>query len=84
MAFRADMDNDYELLDPRVIVAARARNMSVLQAKEAAAAINLSLQMLDIEEAPKGQIALQFFLRVPLISPKEEVGLSTYMQNVLS
>jgi hypothetical protein len=66
------MDKDYELLDSRVIVAARAINMSISQAKEAAAAINLSiLQMLDIEEAPKGQISLQYVLRGPLISPEE-------------
>jgi hypothetical protein len=57
-------------------------NMSVSQAKEAAAAMNLSLlQMLGIEEAPKGEIALQYVLRGPLIRPEEEAGLSTHMRN---
>jgi hypothetical protein len=79
------MGKDYELLDPRIIDDARALNMSVSQAKEVAAAMSLSLlQMLGIEEVPKGEIALQYVLRGPLISPEEEVGLSTHMRNLLS
>jgi hypothetical protein len=84
-AFRANMDKDYKLLDPRIIDAARALNMSISQAKEATAAMSLSLlQILGIEEAPKGKIALQYVLRGPLISPEEEAGLSTHMRNLVS
>jgi hypothetical protein len=39
--------------------------------------------MLGIEEAPVGQIVPQYVLGGPLISPEEEDGLSTNMQNLL-
>jgi hypothetical protein len=84
MSFRAKMDKDHELLDPRVIAAARALGMTVMQAKETAAEMNLSLlAMLGIEEAPMGQILQKYVLGGPLISPEEEDGLSTHMQNLL-
>jgi hypothetical protein len=51
------MDKDRELLDPRVIAAAGALGMTVMQDGETKAEMNLSLlAMLGIEEAPKGQI----------------------------
>jgi hypothetical protein len=40
------MDKDRELLDPRVIVVAGELGMTVMQAKETAAEMNLSLQAL--------------------------------------
>jgi hypothetical protein len=51
------MYKDRELLDPRVIAAAGALGMNIMQAKETEAEMNLSLlAMLGIEEAPVGQI----------------------------
>jgi hypothetical protein len=84
-AFRADMDKYYELLDPRIIHAARELSMSVSQAKEQADTICISLaQILGIEEAPKGEISRQYVIRGPLVSPEEEASLSTHMRNMLS
>jgi hypothetical protein len=83
-SFRAKMDKDRELLDPRVIAAAGALGMTVMQAKEIAAKMNLSLlAMLGIEEAPMVQIVQKYVLGGPLISPEEEDGLSTHMRNLL-
>jgi hypothetical protein len=83
-AFRADMDKDYELLDPRIIHAARELNISVSKAKEQADAIGISLsQMLDIKEAPKGEIVWQYVIRGPLVSHEEEASLSTHIRNML-
>jgi hypothetical protein len=57
------MDKDCELLDPKVIAAAGALGMTIMQAKEAAAEMNLSLlAMLGIEKAPKGQIVQKYVL----------------------
>jgi hypothetical protein len=59
--------------------------MYVMQAKETAAGMNISLrQMFGIEEVPTGQISLQYVLRGPLISPEAEAGLSTNMRNLLN
>jgi hypothetical protein len=56
-----------------------------MQAKETTSEMNLSLlAMLGIEEAPKDQIVQKYVLGGPLISPEEEDGLSTHMQNLLS
>jgi hypothetical protein len=78
------MDKDRELLDPRVIAAARALGMTVMQAKETAAEMNLSLlAMLGIEEALMGQIVQKYVLGGPLISLEEEDDLSTHMRNLL-
>jgi hypothetical protein len=83
-SFRAEMDKDHELLDPRVIAAAGALGMTIIQAKETAAEMNLSLlAMLGIEEAPMGQIVQKYVLGGPLISPEEKDGLSTHTRNLL-
>jgi hypothetical protein len=51
--------------------------MSVTQAKETAAKMNISLrQMFGIEEVPTGQVSLQYVLQGPLISPEAKAGLS--------
>jgi hypothetical protein len=84
-AFKANMDKDYDLLDPIIIQSAKRLNMSVTQAKEIAAGMGLSLrQMFGIEEVPRGQISLQYVLRGPLISPEAEAGLSRHMRNLLN
>jgi hypothetical protein len=59
--------------------------MCVSEAKQRADGMGLSLcQMFDMEEVPRGEIALQYVLRGPLIIPEEEARLSTQMQNLLS
>jgi hypothetical protein len=84
-AFQTDMDEDRDLLDPLIIQSAKRLNMSVTQAKETAAGMNISLrQMFGIEEVPTGQISLQYVLRGPLISSVAEAGLSTNMRNLLN
>jgi hypothetical protein len=83
--FQTDMDKDRDLLDPIIIQSAKMLNMSVTQAKETAAGMNISLrQIFGLEEVPTGQISLQYFLRGPLISPEAESDLSTNMRNLLS
>jgi hypothetical protein len=72
------MDQDRELLDPRVIAAAAALGMTVMKAKETAARMNISL-LLGLEEALVGQIVEKYVQRGPLINPKEEGDLSTNM-----
>jgi hypothetical protein len=63
MSFKAKMDKDRELLDPRVIAAAGALGITVMQATETVAKMNLSLlAMLGIEEAPTGQIVQKYVL----------------------
>jgi hypothetical protein len=79
------MDMDNELLDPIIIQAAKGLNMSVMQAKDTAVGMGLSLrQMFGIEEVPRGEISLQYVLWGPLISLVEEDDLSTHMQNLLN
>jgi hypothetical protein len=48
---------DRELLDPRVVGAAKLIGETVMEAKETVAALNISLlAMLGLEEAPVGEI----------------------------
>jgi hypothetical protein len=84
-AFHTDMDEDRDLLDPLIIQSAKRLNMSITQAKETAARMNIYLcQMFGIEEVPTAQVSLQYVLRGPLISPEAEAGVSTNMQNLLN
>jgi hypothetical protein len=63
MAFRADLDMDCELLDPRVIGAAGALGMTVMKAKETATELNISLlALLGLEEEPVGQIVEKYVM----------------------
>jgi hypothetical protein len=54
-AFKADIDKDYDLLDPIIIQSAKRLNMSVTQAKETAARVLSLCQMFGIEEVPRGR-----------------------------
>lgn len=81
--FRADMDKDFELLDPRAINAAREQGITVAQAKENATAMGMSLgQLLGYEEAPKCEIARKYVKGKPLVSREEEARLSVHMRNL--
>jgi hypothetical protein len=83
-AFRADLDMDRDLLDPRVIGAARALGITVMQAKETAAGLNMPLlALLGLEEALVREIVERYVMGGPLIKPEEEGGLSTNMGNRL-
>jgi hypothetical protein len=54
---------DRELMDPRVIGAVGALGMTVMKAKETAAALNISLlALLGLEEAPVGQIVQKYVM----------------------
>jgi hypothetical protein len=71
---------DLELLDPRVIGAARALGITVMQAKETADGLNMPLlALLGLEEASVGEIVQRYVMRGPLIKPEEEGDLSTNM-----
>jgi hypothetical protein len=74
------MDKDHELLDPRVIAAAAALDMTVMKAKETAAGMGIPLlALLGLEEASVGQLVERYVLGEPLINPEEEGSLSTNM-----
>jgi hypothetical protein len=75
---------DRVLLDPRVVEATKLLGVTVTEAKESAAALNISLMaMLGLEEVPVGEIVERFVMGGPLIKPEEERGLSTNKQNLL-
>jgi hypothetical protein len=63
MAFRADFDMDRELLDPRVVGAAKLLGITVMQAKETAARLNMPLlALLGLEEVPLGEIVERYVM----------------------
>ena len=81
--FRADMDKDFQLLDPRAINAARELGMTVAQAKENADVMGMSLgQMFGYEEVPMCEMARKYVKGQPLVSREEETQLSTNMRNL--
>jgi hypothetical protein len=83
-SFRADLEEDRLLLDPRVVAAAQLLGLTVREAKENADLLNVPLLvMLGLEEAPVGEVVEQYVLGGPLIKPEEERGLSTHMRNLL-
>jgi hypothetical protein len=50
-------------LDPRVVEAAKLLGVTVTEAKESAAALNISLMaMLGLEEAPVGEIVERYVM----------------------
>jgi hypothetical protein len=54
---------DRELLDPRVVEAAKLLGVTVMEAKESAATLNISLvAMLGLEEAPMGEIVERYVM----------------------
>jgi hypothetical protein len=62
-AFGADINMDHELLDPRVVEAAKLLGVTVTEAKESAAALNISLMaMLGLEEALVGKIVERYVM----------------------
>jgi hypothetical protein len=76
---------DRELLDPGVIGAARALGITVMQAKETMAGLNMPLlALLGLEEAPVGERVEKYVMGGPLIKPEKEGDLSTNMRNLLS
>jgi hypothetical protein len=81
--FRADMDKDMQLLDPRAIAAARELGITVAQAKENATATGMSLgEYLGYEEEPMGEIARNYVKGQSLVSHEEYTRLSTHMRNL--
>jgi hypothetical protein len=54
---------DRVLLDPRVVEAAKLLGLIVTEAKESATALNISLlALLDLEEAPVGEIVERYVM----------------------
>jgi hypothetical protein len=54
---------DRELLDPRVVEAAKLMGVTVMEAKESAATLNISLlAMLGLEETPVGEIVERYVM----------------------
>ena len=81
--FRAAMDKDLELLDPRAIAAAKELGVTVSQAKEQATALGMSLgQLLGYEYAPMLEMARKYVQGEPMVSNEEMTGLSTHMRNL--
>ena len=78
--FRADVNEDFELLDPRVVNAARVQGITVSEAKTNAIAMGMTLgQLLGLEEPPMGEIARNYVKGQPMVSPEEEAQLSVHM-----
>ena len=82
-AFRAEMDKDWELLDPRFVNAAREQGVTVQEAKESATSVGISLaQMLGLDDTPMGPLARKYVKREPLVTPEEEKSLPTNMRQL--
>ena len=81
--FRAGMDKDFQLLDPRAISAAREMGITVTQAKENADAFGMSIgQLLGYEQAPMCEMARQYVKWQPLVTPVEDTQPSTNIRNL--
>ena len=81
--FRADIDKDLELLEPRAIAAATELGITVLKAKEQATAMGMSLgQLLGYEQTRMLEIARQYVKGEPMVSKEELTRLSTHMRNL--
>ena len=81
--FRADMDEDMDLMDPLVIAAARDQGLTVREAKESAIAIGMTLrQLLNIDAPPMGEIARKYVRGKGLVSRAEAAKLSTNMRSL--
>jgi hypothetical protein len=75
---------DRELLDPSVVGPTKLFGITIMQAKETAAGLNMPLLVLiGLEEAPVGEIVERYVMGGPLIKPEEEGGLSANMRNLL-
>ena len=81
--FRADMDKDLQLLDPRAIPAAREQGITVSQAMENATAMGMTLgQLLGYEDQPMLEIARKYVTGESMVSNEELTRLSTHMRNL--
>jgi hypothetical protein len=76
---------DRELLDPKVVGAAKLLGITIMQDKETAAGLNMPLlALLGLEEVPVGEIVERYVMGGgALIKPEEVCGLSTKMRNLL-
>ena len=82
-AFRAEMDMDMQIMDPRARNNAALMGITVSQAKALANEANMSLgQYLGYEDTPVGQIVRQYVQGEPLVSNEELARLSTHMRNL--
>jgi len=83
-SLRAQMDNDMELMDPAIVAAARASNMTVAQAKQQANEWGMPLRaMLGLEDAPISEVAFNYVLNGPLVESGQEKSLPTNMRMLL-
>jgi hypothetical protein len=84
LSFRADMDKDFELMDPAIIAAAAEQGMTVTGAKEKAAEFGMTLRaVLGLEDAPLSEIAFTYVPNGPLVEPAQEESLPAQMGNLL-
>src|SRR3954470_9494289 len=81
-AFRAEMDMDMQIMDPRARNNAALMGITVSQAKALANEENMSLgQYLGYEDTPVGQIVRQYVQGEPLVSNEELARLSTHAKS---
>nr|XP_051210356.1 uncharacterized protein LOC127327617 isoform X2 [Lolium perenne] len=84
LSFRADMDKDFELMDPAIIAAAAAQGMTVTGAIERATEFGMTLRaLLGLEDAPLSEVAFTYVPNGPLVEPAQEASLPTQMRNLL-
>jgi hypothetical protein len=75
------MDMD---MDPAILAAARAQQMTVTAAKERAAEFGMTLRVvLGLEDAPISEVAFTYVPKGPLVEPGKETSLPTHMRNML-
>jgi hypothetical protein len=78
------MDKYMELLDPAIIAAARAHQMTVTAAKERAAEFGMTLRaLISLEDAPISEVAFIYVPKRPLVESAQEASLPTQMRNLL-
>ena len=80
-AFKADVNREFQSIDPRAIAAAKEMGITLEEAKITAAEWNMSLsQMFGYEDTPFGDVVRNYVRGEPLVLHVEESQLSTYMR----
>src|SRR3954466_12115479 len=81
-AFRAEMDMDMQIMDPRARNSAALMGITVSQAKALANEANMSLgQYLGYEDTPVGQIVWHYVQGEPLVSNEEFAVIHPYAKS---
>jgi hypothetical protein len=79
MSFRSDMD-----MDPAILAAARAQQMTIMVTKERASEFGMTLhEVLGLEDVLISEVAFTYVPKGPLVELGQERSLPTHMRNLL-